>query len=207
MAGRNFTARGAAVRIGVACAAVCAAASPAAATVVTSIKIQNAIPTWLQVSEVIATQAGTGNDVALATAGATATATSVYTAGDVANYAIDGVGPAPYGQIYHSGSSDGSDYLLITLGQAYDLSGLTIDGRADGYGTARDDYSYQLFDGTTLVGSGTIDARNDAHSGSVTLDVATGAVPEPASWAMFLGGFGVIGGALRRRQQATVRFA
>jgi hypothetical protein len=33
-----------------------------------------------------------------------------------------------------------------------------------------------------------------------------GAVPEPASWALMLGGFGLIGGAMRRRK-AQVRFA
>jgi fibro-slime domain-containing protein len=33
------------------------------------------------------------------------------------------------------------------------------------------------------------------------------AAPEPASWAMMLGGFGAIGGALRNRRKAAVRFA
>lgn len=33
------------------------------------------------------------------------------------------------------------------------------------------------------------------------------AVPEPASWAMMIGGFGIIGGALRRRQQIAKRLA
>ena len=32
-------------------------------------------------------------------------------------------------------------------------------------------------------------------------------VPEPASWALMIGGFGMIGGALRRRQRSAVRFA
>jgi hypothetical protein len=32
-------------------------------------------------------------------------------------------------------------------------------------------------------------------------DAGVGSVPEPASWAMMLGGFGVIGGTLRRRQR------
>ncbi len=32
----------------------------------------------------------------------------------------------------------------------------------------------------------------------------TSTVPEPASWAMMLGGFGLIGGALRRRTMARV---
>lgn len=35
----------------------------------------------------------------------------------------------------------------------------------------------------------------------------TGAVPEPATWAMMIAGFGLIGGALRRRQAPAVRFA
>jgi hypothetical protein len=38
------------------------------------------------------------------------------------------------------------------------------------------------------------------------LQVVTGAVPEPSSWAMFIGGFGMVGGAMRRRKTA-VRFA
>ncbi len=33
------------------------------------------------------------------------------------------------------------------------------------------------------------------------------AVPEPASWALMLGGFGMIGGVLRSRRAAKVRFA
>lgn len=37
---------------------------------------------------------------------------------------------------------------------------------------------------------------------------AVSAVPEPASWVMMIGGFGLIGGAMRRaRKQAAVRFA
>ncbi len=32
-----------------------------------------------------------------------------------------------------------------------------------------------------------------------------GAVPEPATWAMMLTGFGLIGGLMRRKQRQTVR--
>jgi len=35
----------------------------------------------------------------------------------------------------------------------------------------------------------------------------TGAVPEPASWALMLGGFGMVGGTLRASRKAKVRFA
>jgi hypothetical protein len=43
--------------------------------------------------------------------------------------------------------------------------------------------------------------------GSITYsaDVSAG-VPEPASWAMMLGGFGLVGAALRGRRRARVRF-
>ena len=33
------------------------------------------------------------------------------------------------------------------------------------------------------------------------------AVPEPAAWAMMLGGFGLIGGVLRQQRRAKIRFA
>lgn len=36
---------------------------------------------------------------------------------------------------------------------------------------------------------------------------ATGAVPEPASWAMMIVGFGLVGASLRRRQKVTVSYA
>jgi hypothetical protein len=36
---------------------------------------------------------------------------------------------------------------------------------------------------------------------------ATGAVPEPATWAMMIVGFGMMGASMRRRQPARVRFA
>ena len=40
---------------------------------------------------------------------------------------------------------------------------------------------------------------------NVSLNI--GAVPEPATWAMMIMGFGLIGGAMRSRKRTTVRFA
>jgi hypothetical protein len=37
------------------------------------------------------------------------------------------------------------------------------------------------------------------RSGQVTVADASAAVPEPATWAMFIGGFGLVGAMLRRR--------
>ena len=51
----------------------------------------------------------------------------------------------------------------------------------------------------------------DFAQGNTIIDnlvAETAAVPEPASWAMMLAGFGAVGSALRRRKAATiVRFA
>jgi hypothetical protein len=41
----------------------------------------------------------------------------------------------------------------------------------------------------------------------VTPIQATAAVPEPASWALMVGGFGLIGGAMRRRSPTGIRVA
>lgn len=41
---------------------------------------------------------------------------------------------------------------------------------------------------------------------NINVGAANGGVPEPASWAMMLGGFGAIGAAMRRRRKAAVSF-
>ena len=41
---------------------------------------------------------------------------------------------------------------------------------------------------------------------SGTANVVTGAVPEPGTWAMMLAGFGIVGGAMRRRQRTSISF-
>lgn len=38
-------------------------------------------------------------------------------------------------------------------------------------------------------------------------DIGLTGVPEPASWAMMIAGFGVVGGAMRRRTRTTVTYA
>jgi hypothetical protein len=63
--------------------------------------------------------------------------------------------------------------------------------------------------GATRLFLGTSDGyewQNNSGSFRVTVDAA-GGVPEPASWAMMVGGFGLIGAAMRRRQRADVTFA
>jgi len=56
--------------------------------------------------------------------------------------------------------------------------------------------------------------NNANASATITVDrigpppsTIDGAVPEPASWAMMLGGFGAVGGAMRARRRTRIRFA
>ena len=66
----------------------------------------------------------------------------------------------------------------------------------------------QIFNGVqnTIRVTGYSNGAN-GYSGTVTF-AANSAVPEPVTWAMFIGGFGLIGGAMRksRRQKLQVSF-
>jgi opacity protein-like surface antigen len=59
-------------------------------------------------------------------------------------------------------------------------------------------FGYAVAGGATTYGT--------ARLGVVTLDAAVAPVPEPATWAMMIMGFGLVGGAMRRRR-TSVAFA
>ena len=69
----------------------------------------------------------------------------------------------------------------------------------------------QLFTGTVDAPTftlGEFDFTNDFFFGPVNEHLSITAVPEPATWAMLVLGFGVVGFAMRRRRTSTtVRFA
>ena len=184
-----------------------AAGVASAATVIGahSVTITNALATYLQVSEVEAFDFS-AVDVALATNGATATAPDQYSGSDPngdsgPNNAINGIGPAAYGAIYHS--VDGNGSLTVTFNGAFNLSSLSVFGRTDCC-SERDAYNVTIkgVQGQTLY-TGMLDARNSGHVGTVTFDAPTGAVPEPAAWSLMLVGFGSLGAILRRRRAAA----
>lgn len=80
-------------------------------------------------------------------------------------------------------------------------------------------YTVQFGDGSTSFASSSFGtggwqlsvprSLSAADYGSIsTWSVAdSSAAPEPATWAMLVGGFGLVGGAMRRRQRSAVRFA
>lgn len=75
--------------------------------------------------------------------------------------------------------SNGDNYL----GLRATLNGLDYYGYAFTTDTTLNSFGFETIPGTAFV-----------------LNTSTADVPEAASWAMFLGGFGLIGGALRRRR-------
>ena len=77
--------------------------------------------------------------------------------------------------------------------------------------------SIDLYDGPNILSfeppgfGGTLslyffDFAGGSFFGSYTASQTPPGVPEPASWALMLGGFGVVGTAMRRRHKTSVRF-
>lgn len=93
---------------------------------------------------------------------------------------------------------------------------------ANGISLAGQGYSTDINGNLTAFGTGNRFGPNSGgwwfavdvvNSNGVTGAVGAGApvlqtaVPEPATWAMMLGGFGLLGATMRRRQRATVTYA
>jgi hypothetical protein len=90
-------------------------------------------------------------------------------------------------------AADGGEKTLAQWIADNSGSTLTVSGMSIGIGS-----------GWTGTFEGAVDNVNVAFAGGPNVtsnfEVASGAVPEPASWAMMLGGLGLIGGMMRRRR-------
>jgi hypothetical protein len=64
-----------------------------------------------------------------------------------------------------------------------------------------------LVAGTNLVAVKVQDSFGGNQLFRANLIMETTAVPEPATWAMMVGGFGLLGASLRRRSRSVVRYA
>lgn len=72
-------------------------------------------------------------------------------------------------------------------------------------------YTYLYYDAAPIT-SGTISLtglypNNPGWSHITFFDTGAPAVPEPTTWAMLIGGFGMMGAALRRREKVAVTYA
>jgi hypothetical protein len=165
---------------------------------VKSVTITNSLNQYLQVSEFQAFQSGTGTNVALASSGAIATTTSgTWDGNSTPGKAIDGAySNLSFPNMYHNAQGTTGN-LTITFAAVDNLDSFTIYGRSDCC-SDRDVYNVAFFgaNGNLLYTASSVDATNGLH-------MASRALPEPGSIALFgLGLAGLAGVARRRKQRA-----
>jgi len=158
-----------------ACAMTMTMAGAAQARQITSIRLETTItnPTegWIQIQEI--TAEANGVNVAAASNGGSAQATSIYSAGYEADKIIDGI--EQQGNFYHSGTPQG-DIVTLSFARRSDVTRITYYGRQDCC-QYRDVLRYTLYDGSTVVGSGVLDAST-SHAAVVELE----SQPTPSRW-------------------------
>ena len=185
--------------------AALAATSSSAVTVTgaTRIRVTNALPNpdYVQIAELQPFDFN-GVNVALAANGGTASGNPSLPSNcnngfcDADN-AIDG-DTNWFNGGFHSDYPASAGYFEVSFAAA-NLASLTIFGRPELYMTGRDAYNVTIFNGRgTTFYSGYLDGRDVA---SVSTTFTAGGVPEPASWAMLIAGFGLTGAAARRRRR------
>jgi hypothetical protein len=104
-------------------------------------------------------------------------------------------------RLFGGDATTASFALTDDLGTVFNFDNVTIS--PSGF------FGFQAINGQSIArvsfttnGTGVQDVRQ------IRLDpVNAAAIPEPAAWAMMLGGFGLIGAASRRRVRATVTYA
>lgn len=93
----------------------------------------------------------------------------------------------------------GTTYFFSFSDVAGQYVNVTQDAGAENLGALRYDFG---------GAPGTFDSSETGFTAQpIVRFLGAGAVPEPASWAMMIGGFAIAGAAMRRRPAAAVRFA
>lgn len=100
--------------------------------------------------------------------------------------------------------ADGTSQLL-TGGNI--INDMTFDAGNRTSAETNGTVSYQVTSGALLTGATFRSSGGNSFEFDNLATGGVGAVPEPAAWAMMIVGFGLVGGALRRRTKTTVRYA
>lgn len=113
------------------------------------------------------------------------------------------------GGAINSVSGDVADQTVFRVyGQGAGGTGNSSNGAYNNYSLTQVGFTLgDAFKGRTLT-SATITGNGyeTLILGATVVSPDVSAVPEPAGWAMMIGGFGIVGGSLRRRPRPTVTF-
>jgi hypothetical protein len=104
-----------------------------------------------------------------------------------------------------SGDGTGVEFSIANELFTGPIGGLTYYGGQD-FPSVGDDIVLRLSQSFNYTVAGGASYGPD-RLGRVTLGAEAGAVPEPATWAMMISGFGMVGGAMRRRAKTSVSYA
>lgn len=86
------------------------------------------------------------------------------------------------------------------------LHGITYVGVHVGGGAGGGQTTFYKFDAGSTLDAFTLHLPSSSDAVLYFTGPAPSPAPEPASWALMLGGFGTIGGVIRARRRATVSF-
>lgn len=185
--------------IGTAIGALLASTSASAATFVVS-SVTNSVGGGTGLATGLQVTAGQGIQIS-------APSTALWSAGTLPRWSnADGL----VANLLATGTDASGQTAGTLIGQA--IAPLTQNGFTAPYGAlvGQIGSTYQLLGtnvGTTAWGTGELllyywDANNNDNRGSITV-AAT--VPEPATWALMMAGFGILGFGLRRRNSTDSR--
>lgn len=145
----------------------------------------------------------------LADNGGTSLANQTWSYADLQGFTIDvGSYHGSYSTPYYDGEvgfqTDAGG--VLTYAVMYGTADTSVN--SDNFGNFVGDYVfgdggfYDLFFNSNQQGANFQDPSN----WTVAMAPAQGAVPEPASWALLVAGFGMVGGAMRSRRKVEVSF-
>jgi hypothetical protein len=100
----------------------------------------------------------------------------------------------------------GSADQFILYGNVNNPFGEGVQGTTEDFYLTFNPFTLKAFDLAYSEANPTYFVRHSTGT-NLSLALAASAVPEPASWAMMIAGFGVVGAVMRRRPQMSVRFA